>query len=197
MGLFDRFRRTPRAPQPAPAVWTREGLVPVVKTWETIIRLEAKPGRPLSKRHLAADLWVLYARFAPALTDFLADGDEHLLDVKPNELFELALDNLRSRLPPVQRHGKVGAEMLTCGGTFEASLLLYEDLWESLAEEISGDLVACVPSRDTVLLTGTAIPGGVERLRSAAQRILGENAHPLSGSLLRRTGEGWESFAPS
>jgi hypothetical protein len=198
VGFFDRFRRTPPSPHSAPVVWTRETVVPLVREWGGLSRLEKTAGRTLSKRHVAADLWVIFARYSPSLAEFLVDGEEdYLVGVKGEELYEVARDNLRTRMPPVQRHGKVGAEMLTCGGKFEASLLLFEDLWESIAGETSGDLVACVPSRDTVLLTGTAVPGGVERLRSAAQRILGENAHPLSGALLRWTGDGWEPFAPA
>lgn len=189
MGLFDRFRRA--APPEVPR-GTRESLVPIVKDAVFVARSESLAGRRFCKRALVADLWVLYAPHGSGAVYYLGDEDVALLGILPEDLPALAAENLRLRLPPVQRHGMVGAERLTCGGRFESSLLLFDDLWESLSEEISGDVVACVPAGDGVLLTGTAVPGGVERLRIAAGRILAETADPISSTLLLWTGEKWE-----
>lgn len=190
MGLFDRFRKKPDAPIGTPP--TRDNVVPIVKDAVFLARSESLAGRHFCKRQLAGDLWVLFAPYGTGAVRYLGDEDIAILGILPEQVVEIAAENLRQRLPPVQRHGKVGAEMLTCGGRFESSLLLFDDLWESLAEEISGEIVACAPAGDRLLLTGTAVPGGVERLRTAVERVLAETDDPVSATLLVRRGDTWE-----
>jgi hypothetical protein len=84
--------------------------------------------------------------------------------------------------------------MLLAGGNFEASLLLFDDLWGRLAADVPGDLVACAAARDMMLYTGSGISGGIEVLRRLASRILTEGGYTLSGTLLRWTGLGWEPY---
>ena len=119
------------------------------------------------------------------------------LAMSASELHTLALANLEARLPGVQLHGDGGAELLACGGGFETSLLLFSETWEAIAEDLSGDVVACVPARDRVIFTGSAVPGGVERVRAAARKNVETHPEPVSATLLRWTGEGWAPWLPS
>jgi hypothetical protein len=54
--------------------------------------------------------------------------------------------------------------------------------------------VACVPARDMMLYTGTRVRGGIEALRRVATRVIAQGAYSISGTLLRWTGEGWETY---
>ena len=46
--------------------------------------------------------------------------------------------------------------MLTAGGNYEATLILLPEVWESVAEMVSGQIVAAVPARDVLYFTGDA-----------------------------------------
>lgn len=192
LGLFDRFRRKPE-PHPAGTPPTRENVVPVVKDAIFVARSQSLAGRRFCTRQICADIWALFAVYGagPGPVYYLEEEDMAILGMLPDEVLAIATENLRTRLPPVQRHGKVGAEMLTCGGRYESSLVLFDDLWESLQEEISGDIVACVPAGDRCFLTGTAVPGGVERMRTTAERALAETTNPVSATLLLRQDGVW------
>ena len=195
MGLFDLFRKKPDPPRVPGTPPTRDNVIPIVKDAIYVARSQSLAGRRFCTRQICADLWVLFAVYGSTPVHYLEDEDMAILGMLPDEVLGIAAENLRQRLPPVQRHGKIGAEMLTCGGRHEASLLLFDDLWESLEEEISGEVVVCVPAGDRLLLTGTAVPGGIERLRTAVERVLAETKDPISSSLLvRRDGE-WALFS--
>ena len=190
MGFFDRFRK----PAPPDAPLGREAIVPIVLDAPAMARQESLAGKRLARRHLCADLWTVYANAAAVKAVYLTEEQMLALAISAADLHALALANLEAKLTGVQRHGDGGAELLACGGGFETSLLLFHETWEAIAEEISGDVVACVPARDRVIFTGSAVPGGVERLRAAAEKIMQTHAEPVSGTLLRWTGDGWEPW---
>jgi len=191
VSLFDRFKK----PSPAPPVNeppSKDAIVPIVLDAPSMARQESLAGKRLARRHLCADLWTVYATTPPPKETWLTEERMLALAMSASELHALALANLEARLPGVQRHGDGGAELLACGGGFETSLLLFHETWEAIAEDISGDVVACVPARDRVIFTGSAVPGGVERVRAAAQKIVETHPEPVSATLLRWTGEGWD-----
>jgi hypothetical protein len=58
-----------------------------------------------------------------------------------------------------------GAVMLVVGGEMEASLLLVDHLWPQIEAGLAGGLIAAVPARDILLVTGSEVSGGRERLQ--------------------------------
>ena len=171
----------------------RDQLVPVLKGKHWVAGL---PQHDLAIESLVGDLCVVYAfdqphSFAFASRDELAKlGIASAADAR-----ELALDNLRDRLPEeLETRGDGQSFMFTIGGNFEASLLLLPELWDQM--EVDGDIVACVLARDICLFTGTETPGGVDSLVAARARIL-ESMPPhdlISTALLVRRGGAWELF---
>jgi uncharacterized protein YtpQ (UPF0354 family) len=109
-------------------------------------------------------------------------------------LRELAVRNLRRAVPRIATQREGGAYMLVAGGTFDSSLLLLEDLWQQIAPSVHGELVACVPTRDVMLYSGSSAPEAIEDLRQTALRMLSVGEATLSGALLRWTGSGWEEY---
>ena len=192
MGFFDRFRRRHEPPPPRGSLWTRDAIVPVIKDAIFVARYETSLGNYLLKRHLCSDLWVLYAADMPAGLEFLEREDALRFGLDPDAMHTAAIENLRTKLPQIERHGDLGAERILCGGKLEASLLLVDELWEEIAEDVSGELVAAVPAGPMLIFTGSAVPGGVERIRQAAEKASASGPLALSSTLLRWNGAGWD-----
>ena len=69
-------------------------------------------------------------------------------------------------------------------------------LTDRLAQyEVRGDLVAMVPNRDTLLLTGADDELGLVNLAEQADEAF-EQARPVSGLAVRRSGDEWVPFLP-
>lgn len=88
--------------------------------------------------------------------------------------------------------------MLILDGDLEASLLLTDHLWAQLAPQIPGDLIAAVPSRDVLTVSGTGVADGEALLRSAVEQVWSNpRTNPkllLTRSLLVRQDSSWQLF---
>jgi hypothetical protein len=170
----------------------RDRVVPLIK--DDSFFDEVDPGfRPATER-LVADLSIVYAFDRPRSLQIMTEAERGALGVPAGGLRELAVRNLRRLVPEIRHEESGSAHMLLAGGNFEASLLLLDDLWTRLAGDVPGELVACVPARDMMLYTGSGIAGGIEVLRQLALRILTEGGYALSGTLLRWTPLGWQTY---
>lgn len=98
--------------------------------------------------------------------------------------------------PRLTDHGD-GPIMLTCGGHYEASLLLYDHVWEQLAPHVDGDVVVAVPARDLVFVTGSRDREGLKKLEEIVDDAYERDLpHLLTPRLARRTGDDWERWPP-
>ena len=82
--------------------------------------------------------------------------------------------------------------MLTAGGDYTASLLLFDDVWNTLSQSVEGDIVAAVPSRDVVLFTGARSTDGIEWIKRKAHEIHEGGDHVVSQTLFRRVSGEWK-----
>src|SRR5256885_92520 len=90
-------------------------------------------------------------------------------------------------VPPIERHGEGPWYLLTAGGDYVASILLLDEVWQQLEEEIDGDIVAVVPARDVLLFTSSKSSEGLVRIRDKARDIAQGGHHTVSETLIRRT----------
>ncbi len=164
-------------------------VVPLIK--DDRFFTEIDPAFAPAAERLVADLSIVYAFDHPHALEIMTETESKAIGVPRNELRELALHNLRRLVPEVGYHGDGERYMLLAGGNFEASLLLLDEIWDRLAPQVEGDLVACVPARDMMLYTGSRTRRGIESLRHVATRVLAQGGYAISGSLLRWTGTGW------
>lgn len=157
-------------------------LVPVLKSasWVNEARAMAtQQSRPdmvaanqVGSIPFAGDVHVVFAFDAPSSMSFATAGALHELGVAADaSLLEKAKAVLRERLPPVELQRGPASCMVTCGGTFEASAILFDDVVQQVRALFEGDLVALVPARDVLLFTGTRTPGGLEEILSAGRSI--------------------------
>ncbi len=90
------------------------------------------------------------------------------LGLSASGAFRTAADQLLQELD-VQRHeGTDGTWMFTAGGTYEASLMVFDPLWEIQEEEL-GPLLVGIPARDLCLAAPKADAAAVAALEAAVQ----------------------------
>lgn len=132
---------------------------------------------------LNSELIVLYA----------ADTPDNISYVSPEELAKLAIDrsklrshsvrNLRGLIPGLNVNRGGAISMVTAGGNYEASLLLFADLWERERERLRGEPVIAVPARDLLLFADSADADAIERLQLMASKACEESTYAVSDKL--------------
>ena len=178
--------------------------VPVLDQLVALIKsaawLDRASAVAVPRRHLVADLNVVYAFDRPNVTSYASAAQLERLAVPLDRIHEIAINNLRSRLPreiPTRGDGK--SFLLMVGGNYEASLVLVDEVWERLAASVLGDAIVCVLARDLCLVTGSRTPGGIESLRRAKDRMFagGPPSYFISTTLIRRHDSQWVEYRES
>lgn len=152
-----------------------------------------KDDQPIFKP-LAGDLIVMYAEDVEDKLVFISGRRMKELGLTLDRLHDLARTNLPSRVPKIEMHGASPCVMLTCGGNFEATLLLYDGLWEAMAESLPGEAMACVPSRDLLFASGSGWEGAYSFLFEAASKELEDKRYSLSKEVFIRRNGKWQVF---
>lgn len=125
----------------------------------------------------------------------------------PEGLRRQAVANLRARRPDLAltRYPDAPAIAVTLGGDprgelvplgLESGLLLDDALMDKLAQDLEGELVAAVPARAVLVVSGTGHPDGIAKLSWVVDQVWATaGGGPLltRGLLVRRRG-GWEPF---
>lgn len=170
----------------------KENVVPIIKDDEYLAVDDGSES--VVKEHLSGDIWVVYALDLPKATQALTESRMKELEIEPRDLRSLAMSNLRRILPEIEQHGDGPWYMLTAGGDYTASLLLFDDVWNTLSQSVEGDIVAAVPSRDVVLFTGARSKDGIEWVKRKAHEIHQGGDHVVSQTLFRRVSGEWKVF---
>ena len=133
-------------------------------------------------------LIILYAEDTPRNIRYLGDEDLDDLGVDRAGLRQAAIANLDRLLPDVQAQGSDGTYMLIADGNYEASLLLFDDiwngdLWSTGSLPVTGEVVIAVPARDMLLVTGSRDAEGIATLRDIARDIVASDPYSLTDQL--------------
>lgn len=125
-------------------------------------------------------LVVVYAVDTENRTRFLM-SNEDIGDRK--DMRSHAVDNLARLLPKIEMKTVGGISVLTAGGDYEASLLLFDDIWRGDQIKVNGDIVVAVPTKDMLIVTGSKDRKGVKLLREFAAKYFAESRYSISQSL--------------
>jgi uncharacterized protein YtpQ (UPF0354 family) len=175
-----------------PAPLEKDQIVAIVRD---SVYLEQLKGRyECAVEHLCGDIWVLYAQDLPDRTVTLRREDVNELGIDSTALRALAMENLQRVMPAAEQHGSGPWYLLTAGGDYSASLLLYDNLWQSLADSVEGEIVAVVPSRDVVLYTGSRSDEGLKAIKEQAIKIVTTGNYLISDMLIIRKSGKWEVY---
>ncbi len=123
----------------------------------------------------------------------------HLIDagLSQAQLHHHALENLtqisKTKAAQLLPHGDVF--MVLCGGNFEASLILIDDLWEDTLDHFAPNgFIAVFPYRDILAFCDAEFATGIEQLRQIVTRA-GEDHHQITPVPYYRSGSTWRSYA--
>jgi uncharacterized protein YtpQ (UPF0354 family) len=132
------------------------------------------------------ELTIVYAQDTPRNVQYLTT--EHLgeLGLELKELRPLACTNLKRLLPEPDIQVDNGIYRIKAGGDYDASLILLEDFWNFAKIDVDGELVAAVPARDFLLVTGSQDTVGMTRLKQLAQSIASKAPYRLTPKLFVR-----------
>lgn len=142
---------------------------------------------------LTGDLFVGYVLDLEDSFQYVSRTTCDDLGVAVEELRSVAVRNLIHRRPkPEIKQGPLGVGFVL-DGDLEASLLLVDLLWDQIDPQIPGDLIAAVPTRDVLMVTGSDVTGGTDALSSAITRVWGRSEERLllTRSLLSRRDGSW------
>jgi hypothetical protein len=92
------------------------------------------------------------------------------LGVTHRALRRRADDSLEAMLGSARLHGSAPSYMVSFHGV-EASLLLADEFWQSLAVNVPGELVVGAPARDVLVVTGTGSSSGVAKAWRCVDRV--------------------------
>ena len=179
----------------------RKLIVPIIKdrpwleeTRKAMINRGAKQIPETVYEDLNSDLIILYAEDSPKNIRYFSPKDLEKAHIDRKELRGLACENLKRLLPKIERSGANGLFMLTAGGDYEASLLLFDSIWSDMRKEVRGDVVVAIPSRDLLIVTGSEDSQGIEKMKQIVQKAFAEGSYRLTTKLFVLRGGKFEEF---
>jgi uncharacterized protein YtpQ (UPF0354 family) len=170
----------------------REQIVPMIKDESYFAAVGTK--LEVVRQHLAADLYIVYAADSEHSMRTIKPSEIKTLEIEEAQVLALAIENLRGILPEIECHDQGSWHFFSAGTDYAASLLLLENVWEFAATQVEGDVVAVVPTRDSVMFTGAQSQEGLAEIRRLANEIVSSGHHVISSTLLRRVNGGWKAF---
>lgn len=132
---------------------------------------------------LNEDLVVAYAEDTPETVRYLIPKNLVTLGIALGELRALAVENLKRLLPKIEVLPGPDATMVKADGNYESSLLLFHDLWDSPPFSVDGDIVAAIPARGLLLVTGSQNAAGIAKLRELAAQASSQSSYPLTSEI--------------
>ena len=180
-----------------------EAIIPVIKDRAWIAETRAsmqQMGHPdqADDGHVTEDindaLIVVYAIDTPSNIAYLNPAELDGLGVKREDLRALAVRNLRGLLPGIRVERGDTLSMVVADGNYEASLLLFDDLWARESERMRGAPVAAVPARDLLLFADSADADAVAQLRQLAAKARAEATYGLTDRIFLRSDSGWQPY---
>ncbi len=164
-----------------------ERIVPIVKdrAWmdavlATMEDNDADFPIPMSREY-NSELEVFFAEDSEHNIRYLNDDNLSTLEKSEDELYELACKNLRRMLDhKIDVSGDDGIYMITAGGNYETSLMLFSSLWKGDFLEVLGRTVISIPTRDLMLVTGSEDTEGIERIREVGYQAMQDTPYSVT-----------------
>ncbi len=126
------------------------------------------------------DLIILYAEDSPKNVRYFGPKDLAEAQIDRKDLKNLACENLKKIIPKIERHGANGLYMMAAGGDYEASLLLFDGLWNGMKSEVQGDVVVAIPTRDLLVVTGSEDAEGIQRMKKIIEDVTAKGSYRLT-----------------
>jgi uncharacterized protein YtpQ (UPF0354 family) len=151
-------------------------------------------GRALT-RPLAEGLVIVPVLDSPRAVRVFNDTDRAALGLTQDQVFDIAIANLRSSVKPLTTVAKAipsGQFGTLTGDYYQTSRLALIDSWAPLAQAQGGVLIVAAPSADLVIYSSDDRSAAIDALRTLAKNMMARAPKPLSGAVLRWTPKGWQ-----
>jgi hypothetical protein len=167
---------------PIPPKLDRAYITPMIKDRAWLAQIE-----PLFRQHngevlsepFNAELAIVYAEDSNTRARYL-DSREDVGE--RSALRALAIDNLARLLPTIQMRQFGELFLISAGGNYEPSLLLFDQIWSGGQIKVDGDIVVAIPARDMLLVTGSKNRKGLKAMREMAAKAM-QGAYRLTDTL--------------
>ncbi|MGC4100688.1 DUF1444 domain-containing protein [Ferruginibacter sp.] len=132
------------------------------------------------------DMGMLFTQVMPSdLTDSL----------RLDNLHQVAKENLiyfyENEKKPEIRSSEKGMNMIVCGGSYEATLVLFEGMWLNFQEQLQNSLYIAVPARDVILFTTKDNLPAIDEIRNFVKQHYYSFGKQLSKYLYKMEGDIW------
>ncbi len=175
-----------------------DNIIPLVKNRSQVNRLSTESmnrGQPgIVSIPLNDELSIVFALNDSLALTYMTETMFQSLETSPEILRDFAVSNLERILPEVRYHDLDGMLMLVADGNFEASLLLFDDLWDGETLPLKGEIVVAVPARDFLLATTSDNKQGLNEMREFVDGAGETFSHFVSDKLFVRRGGSWIIF---
>jgi len=153
------------------------------------------PGVSLVIFNVCEDLNCLYAIDNEYGLEIIQDAHLGKWEINKAELHDIALENFRSLIATkMTARGDTNGIMFTIDGNLEAGLVLIDEIWEQLEEQVGESIVVSVPSRDVIVATGKSNRPMIDAFTENSKQILTTGDHPLSRNWFIREKGKWKVF---
>lgn len=172
------------------AGFERQNIIPVIKdrAWmsESIkARQAARGGAAFQYVHedFNEDLVIVYAEDRPTNIHYFEASALKDAGVDRKHLRELAKTNLQRVLPDLEREEIGGVSKLTAGGDYDASLLLFDEIWSGDLLKVNGEIVVAVPARNVLLFVPANDQARLDELEALVRRVFAQHSYTLTDQL--------------
>lgn len=118
-------------------------------------------------------------------------------DFDQQQLHDRAMKNFRKLiLTDLNVYGDSSGIMFKLDGNLEAGLMLIDEIWEQIEQQLGERVVIAVPSRGVVVATGESDFTTIATLDTLVQGIYNEGGYPLSRKWFVREEGKWMIFDP-
>jgi hypothetical protein len=153
--------------------------------------------KPLVLQPLAGGLWQVCVWDAPNGMSFPNEDEPAKYGLSSEQMLERARENYLNERPKPEltQHGPL--LVARTNDCYDATLLIDDHWIAKMAAKVSGELLACAPARNLLLLTGSIPASNANAMRKAAADIERGGDHLISNAILVRRGDQWEPFVES
>ena len=169
----------------------RNGIVPLIKPTSYINAIKNNGNGTDEKSEFVwekynKELIILYVEDLQECMSYLYVHDLINLEIDRESLRSYATKNLRKRLPAIKELIKENIYHITIDGSYEASLILFDEIWQSYQSRFEGDVVIAIPNRDLLLITDSNNLSSMEKLREMVDLNYQRGSYPISNKLYTR-----------
>jgi uncharacterized protein YtpQ (UPF0354 family) len=157
-------------------------IVPVIKdrAWLEAARSTLEKGRDLLHEDYNDELVVVYGVDTASRTRYLMSDDDigDRTDMRAH-----AVANLAALLPEVEMRNAENLSLISAGGDYEASLLLFNSIWRSGQIKVDGEIVVAIPAKDILMVTGSKNRKGIAAVRKLAAEYAAQSRYSITDTL--------------